>query len=210
MAARCYLQRRGFGWVADREKEIAEARVLARRGADLGRDDAVALCASGATLAVVVGDLDDGPALIARSLVLNPNLAWAWQFSALASAFRGEPEIAIEHAARAMRLSPQDPQMFAMHTAAALGHFFSGRYQEALSSAEAAMREQSKFLLAACVAAASGALAGKSVEAEKAMSRVREINPGLRIANVRDLIPIRRKEDFERWAEGLAKAGLPE
>ena len=37
MAARCYLQRKGFGWVADRAAEIAETRRLARRAAELGR-----------------------------------------------------------------------------------------------------------------------------------------------------------------------------
>jgi TolB-like protein/class 3 adenylate cyclase len=76
MAARCYLQRKGFGWVADRERETAETERLARRGADLGRDDAVALCAAGAALVVVVVDLDYGSALIDRALGLNPNLGW--------------------------------------------------------------------------------------------------------------------------------------
>jgi TolB-like protein len=112
MAARCYLQRKGFGWVRDRASEIAEADRLARRAANLGRDDAAALGAAGFSLVFVVGDLDDGPALIDRSLALNPNLALAWHASGLAKAFLGEPEAAIEHAARAMRLSPQDPQMF--------------------------------------------------------------------------------------------------
>ena len=40
MAARCYMQRKGFGWVADRDREIAETARMARRAADLGRDDA--------------------------------------------------------------------------------------------------------------------------------------------------------------------------
>ena len=43
--------------------------------AELGRDDAVALCAAGSALVVVAGDLDDGAALIDRALALNPNLA---------------------------------------------------------------------------------------------------------------------------------------
>ena len=34
--------------------------------------------------------------------------------------------------------------------------------------------------------------------------------PELRISNLKDLLPIRRAEDFDRWAEGLRKAGLPE
>ncbi|MBV9702478.1 MAG: adenylate/guanylate cyclase domain-containing protein [Methylobacteriaceae bacterium] len=210
MAARCYLQRKGFGWVTDREPEIAEASRLARRAADLGRDDAIALCAAGSALVVVVGDLEDGAALIDRSLVLNPNLAWAWHLSALAKALLGEAEAAIEHAARAMRLSPQDPQMPGMRVVTAFAHFFAGRFDEAYSWAEAAVREQPNFYMAICVAAASGGLVGKVAEAEKALSRLRQLNPALRLSNLKDLIPIRRREDFDRWAEGLRKAGLPE
>jgi len=210
MAARCYLQRKGFGWVGDREREIAETRRLAERAADLGRDDAVALCNAGFALVIVAGELDDGTALIDRSLELNPNLAWTWLFSALTKALDGKPETAIEHAARAMRLSPQDPQKFGMRIAMAEGHFVAGRYEEALSWAEAAVREQPNFFVGTCVAAAGAALAGRQAEAEKAMTRLRQLNPALRMSNLRDLLPFRRPEDFDRWAEGLRKAGLPE
>jgi adenylate cyclase len=210
MAARCYVQRKGFGWVADPDREIAETVRMARRAADLGRDDAVALSTAGFALAIVVGALDEGAALIDNGLALNPNLGWAWHLSALAKAFLGQPEIAIEYAARAIRYSPQDPQIFGMQTAAALGHFVAGRYVEALSSAETAVREQPNFFIGQCVAAASGALAGKLTQAEKAMAQVRRLNPELRISNLRNSLPFGRQGDFDRWAEGLRRAGLPE
>ena len=210
MAARCYLQRKGFGWVADRELETSEAERLARRAAALGRDDAVALANSGMTLVTVTGDLDEGPALIERSLSLNPNLAWVWHFSAFSKAYLGEPGAAIEHAHRAMRFSPQDPQMFALRTAAALADFVAGRTEEALAGAEAALREQPNFFVGTCVAAAAGGLAGKLGPAQKAMARLRQLNPDLRISNLRDLLPFKRPEDFARWSEGLRKAGLPD
>jgi hypothetical protein len=109
-----------------------------------------------------------------------------------------------------MRLSPQDAQMFGMQVVTAWGHFFAGRYDQALSWAEAAVREKPNFLMGSCVAAASAALAGRLAEAEKAMAHLRELNPALRLSNLKDLIPFRRPEDFDRWAEGLRKAGLPE
>jgi len=210
MAARCYMQRKGFGWVADRDWEISETDRLARRAADLGRDDALALCTAGLALVVVVGALDEGAALLDRGLALNPNLAFAWHFSALTKAWLGQPEIAIEHAARAIRLSPQDPQMFAMQTATAFCHFVSGRYDKAFSAAATALREQPNFFFGLCVGAASGAFADRRPEAEKAMARVRQLNPTLRISNLRDFLPFGRQEDFDRWAEGLRRAGLPE
>jgi TolB-like protein/class 3 adenylate cyclase len=210
MAARCYLQRKGFGWVEDSIREIAEAERLARRAAELGPDDAVALSAAGFTLCIVVGEVSDGSALVDRSLALNPNLAWVWHVSAIAKACLGEPETALEHAAHAMRLSPQDPQISGMHVAIAFAHFIAGRYEEALAEAEAAVRGRINFFVGLCVTAASAALAGKAAQAEKAMSRIREVNPGLSLSNLRALIPFRRDEDFARWAEGLKRAGLPQ
>jgi tetratricopeptide (TPR) repeat protein len=43
-AAMCFSRRKAFGWVIDRKNEIAEARRLARRAVQLGKDDATALC----------------------------------------------------------------------------------------------------------------------------------------------------------------------
>jgi tetratricopeptide (TPR) repeat protein len=210
MAARCYSQRIGFGWVIDRQQEIADARWLARRAEELGKDDAVALATAGLALAFDVDEVDDGVALIDRSLALNPNLAWAWNFSAYARISLGEPEVAIEHASRAMRLSPQDPQIYAMQFSTAAAHFFAGRPNEALSWAEKAMQQQPNFFVAACFAAASAALVGRLGSAEKALSRVRQLKPALRISNLPDTQPFRRPEHLNKLAEGLRIAGLPE
>jgi tetratricopeptide (TPR) repeat protein len=65
-------------------------------------------------LSYVVGELDDAATFVDRALVLNPNLAGAWYASWRVRVHRGEPEIAIEHFACAMRLTPLDPQMIAM------------------------------------------------------------------------------------------------
>ena len=101
------------GWTGDHAQEVAEAARLARRAAELGKDDAVALSFGGLALGYVVGDLDDAIALTDRALALNPNLAIAWFASGIVRVFRGgEPDVAIEHFARAMRLSPLDPFMF--------------------------------------------------------------------------------------------------
>src|SRR5262249_54251440 len=54
-------------------------------------------------------------ALVDRALSLDPNLATAGYASGTVRAFRGgEPDVAIEHLRRAMRLSPRDPLMFTM------------------------------------------------------------------------------------------------
>ena len=210
MAARCYAQRKGSGWTVDRPKEIAQAERLARRAATLGRDDAVALSAAGMALAFVVGDLDGGAALIARALVLDPNSAWGWQFSGWVKVWLGEPEVAIEHVAHAVRLSPSDPHVFNMRAAAASAHFFAGRYAEASSWAEAAVREQPNHLIGQCILAASRALGDRLTAARNAMMLLRQLEPTLRLSNLKDLVPLKRSEDLVRLTAGLRKAGMPE
>jgi TolB-like protein/tetratricopeptide (TPR) repeat protein len=210
MAARCYPQRLASGWAADRALEIAEASRLARRAAELGGDDAVALSTAGFALGYVVGEIEEGGALIDRALVLNANLAWAWYFSGWARVWFGEPEVAIEHLARAQRLSPHDPHAFNMRSATAYAHFIAGRYGEALSWAEAALSERSDHSSAIRVFAASCGMVGLFEKAAKAMARLRELDPSLRLSNLRDVIPLRKPEHFARLAEGLRKAGLPE
>jgi hypothetical protein len=60
------------------------------------------------------------------------------------------------------------------------------------------------------VFAASNALAGRLKDAQKAMARLREIDPTLRVSDLKDLTPLQRPEHAARYAEGLRKAGLPE
>jgi len=210
MAAWCHAWRNLSGWMTDRAQEIAEGSRLAWRAVELGKDDAVALARAGHALALLVGDLDSGAAFIDRALALDPNLARAWYASGWVRVYRGEPEVAIEHQARAMRLSPLDPTLYHMQVGTALAHLLAGRFDEASSWAEKAFREEPNYHPAAIVMAASNALAGRAQEACQAMERLRQIDPTLRICNLKDRHPIRRPDDLARFADGLRIAGLPE
>jgi adenylate cyclase len=210
MAAWCYLQRQIYGWMTDRKWEIAETARLARRAAELGKDDAVALSRGGLALAYVVGDLEAGGAMIDRAIALNPNLATAWSASGWVKISLGEPEVAIEHLARAMRLSPLDTGIFGMQAATAFAHFFAGRYGEASSWVEKVIGERPNFVVATRTAAACYALAGRQQEAQKAAAHLLQLQPSFRISKLKDYFPLRRQEHLAIWAEGLRKAGLPE
>jgi TolB-like protein len=210
MAGWCYFWRKINGWMSDPVREIAEGARLVRRAVVLGQDDAVALARSGHALGHLVGDLDGGIALIDKAKALNPNLATAWMLGGFLRAFHGEPDMAIEHFERAMRLSPLDPETFRMKTGTAFGHLLAGRYNAACSWAEQAFRDLPSFLFAASVVAASHALAGHIDQAQRAMRHLRELDPRLRISNLGDWIPLHRAEDVARFTDGLRKAGLPE
>jgi TolB-like protein/tetratricopeptide (TPR) repeat protein len=209
-AAWCHFWRKVNGWMIDPKREAAEATRLARRAVELGRDDAVALARGGHALAHFADDLDGGIALHDRALMLNPNLAAAWFLGGFLRVWLGESDGAIEHFERAMRLSPLDPETYRMQAGMATAHLFAGRYDVASSLADKASRDLPSFLLAAGVAAASHALAGRTEEGKRAMTRFRKLDPLLRVSNLRDWLPIHRAEDHATFANGLRSAGLPE
>ena len=210
MAAWCHFWRKVNGWMTDHPQEVAEGARLARRAVELGKDDAVALTRSGHALGHFAGDLDGGIALLDRALGLNPNLAAAWFLGGFLRVWRGDPDHAIEYFARAMRLSPLDPEMFRMQAGMAMAHLFAGRFDTASSWAEKAFRDLPSFLMVVGIIAASHALAGRTGEAERAMHRLRQLDPTLRISNLKDWLPIHRPEDLATFADGLRRAGLPE
>jgi TolB-like protein/Flp pilus assembly protein TadD len=210
MAAYCYFWRKLNGWTVNFEQEMGEAGRLARRAVDLGQDDAVALSFGGYTLAHAAGDVEGAAAFIDRALTLNPNLAAAWHFSGITKILLGEPDIAIEHLAIAMRLSPLDLFIHYGQGLTGLAHLCAGRYDEACMWGEKSLQGGPNYVPGYRNAAASNALAGRTDKAQKIAARFRQLDPGFRISSIKDFLPFRRPEDLARYEDGLRKAGLPE
>jgi TolB-like protein/tetratricopeptide (TPR) repeat protein len=209
-AAICYTQRKGNGWTTDRAHEIAETTRLVHRAVALGRDDAVALATGGFALGYLLGDAEGGSTFVDRALVINPNLAAAWYSSGWVRNWLGQPDLAIEHFAHAMRLSPLDPVIGLMQVGTAHAHFFANRYREASAWAEMVLREHGFVHGALRIATVSHALAGRADEAKKLCTRLQQLDPGLRISNLRDVLGPYKPEAIAKYEEGLRKAGLPE
>jgi adenylate cyclase len=210
MAAWCYVLRKANSWMLDRQREIEETERLAVRAVELGKDDAVALARAGHALAFVVGDLSSGAEFIDRALALNPNLAAAWLFSGWVRANLGDPELALDHLARAMRMSPFDPLMFGIQNGFAMAHFLAKRYLDAASWAEKSLRERPDYLPSLRFAAAANALMGRLDLAQKAVARIRQLDPALTVSSLASVVPFRRPDDLAHLADGLRVAGLPE
>jgi len=206
-AAYCYVHAKTSGWISVTGNEIAEVTRLAQRAVELGKDDAMALAASGYALAHVVRDLGVGAALIDRALVLNSNSAEAWSFGGWMKNYLGEPKLAIERFARAMRLSPLDPWVTRMRNGTAFAHFFLGRYDEAVSWAAMALQDNADYQPGLRIAAASNAMAGRLEQAHKAVARLRQLNPTLRVSTLKDVVGPWRANDLARYEEGLRRAG---
>jgi len=210
MAASCHYWRKMNNWMNDRLPELAEGARLASRAVELGANDAVALTRGGHSLAHFGGDLDRGIAAVDRALVLDPNLSAAWYLSGFQRISLGEHDDAIDRFARAMRLSPLDPEIFQMQTGTAMAHMFARRFEDASTWADKASRELPNILRVSAFSAASHALAGRMNEARGALLHMRRLDPTMRLSNVEDWVVLRRAEDLATFVEGLRRAGLPD
>lgn len=70
--------------------------------------------------------------------------------------------------------------------------------------------EQPNFPVAWRLLAASNALYGRLDQAQKAMARVVQLDPGFRASTLRDYVTLGRAEDLARYVDGMRMAGMPE
>jgi TolB-like protein/Tfp pilus assembly protein PilF len=172
LAAWCYTRRKQFGWMKDHH-EMVELERLARRALTLANDDAIALYSGGWALVHVVDSFEEGAAAIDRAVMLNPNMTNAWHLSGWTKIYMGEPDKAIEHFARAMRLNPLDPYFERMETGTIAAHLLAGRYEKSSLLAQAALRQHPNSLPLLRVAADHPIAAG--IPAERAKRSVKGV-----------------------------------
>ena len=107
-AAICHQRLATDGWTVDLEASRRKAVDFARRALEAAGDDPVTLINAAYPLAYFGEDIGDMIALADRALFLNPSYARGWYVSAILRLIAGEPELAIEHIDRSIRLSPRD------------------------------------------------------------------------------------------------------
>ena len=195
----------GGGWGAEQRQETAR---LAHEAARLGRDDAYSLAWAAQSFAML-GQLAEGARLMERALALNPNLARTWNLSGWLKVWLQQPDIAIQHFERAMRLDPLDPATHFLEEGIAYAHIRVERYEDALRWAERALQSHPKAINAARAIAIGKAMTGHFDEARIAVKRLLEINPAARLSTLPPLMYV--PEEFQaRVADALRKAGMPE
>src|SRR5258708_2088391 len=84
----------------------------------------------GQVIACVVGEAEEGAALVSRAINLDPNLAFARHSAGMEHLWRGDLDAALEHFQVGLRLSPLDPRAFLHPAGIAFVHFLAGLYDE--------------------------------------------------------------------------------
>ena len=192
-----------MGWiVGDRRLAIEHAR----RAADLDDSDPWAYMALG-YLAFVNRETNEAVYHFQTATEFNPNFAAAYGYVGLALQHDGQSDIAIGYLNKAVRMSPRDPLNSLFLGGIAGAHYFAGRYQDAVKWARQAVQARHSIWAGHRMLCASLAQAGQIEEAKLALAQLRQLQPNLSSAWIRQSIPW-TAGPMEKALEGLAKAGL--
>jgi tetratricopeptide (TPR) repeat protein len=158
---------------------------------------------------VAVLDRDFAAALNAldQSLALNGNSALAYGLSAMVRAMHDDYDRAIEHAERALRLSPFDPLRRVPQMALAVAYFYSGNFERAAAVAADARIGSIRY----AIHVASTVRLGKLNEARVAAARLIEAVPDFTVAGFERTAQsiLSRPELVAAISSALTEAGLP-
>ena len=194
------------GWAPDPAQALDEAERWARRAVELSDQEPVSHLALGAVL-LWRRDQEGALAETRRMMALDPNFAQGYTATGLALMYAGRAAEALEPIAMAMRLDPLYPSMVLHFLAQA--NFSLGKYEIAAQQlvdriARNPGTDASRMLLASCY----GHL-GRTEDARAAWVELLKVNPDFSLMQRARVLPYKDARDFQRIAEGLAKAGLP-
>jgi adenylate cyclase len=185
----------------DRDADTRKGADFARRALEVAGDDPGILADAALALAYFGEDIGAMMVLVDHALALNPSFARGWYISGALRLWAGQSDIAIEHFEASLRLSPRarvGPARIGIGGA----HFFSRRFEEAVSKALVAIQEdpthpQPYRFLAACYAHM-----GRLDDAREIVTRLRAITPVV----ITDASFFRNAEQRELYLSGLRLA----
>jgi adenylate cyclase len=157
-----------------------------------------------------VGEVEEGAALLARAISLDPNLAVARIWDGYVQLRRGDGDAAIEQFQIGLRMSPLDPRIYLAQNGMAAAYLLSGQYEDGFLWAKIAVQEKPNFVLAHINMMVCHAMAGRVEEARQAWAVARQIDLTLNISTVRNRWQFTRSNDFQFYEEALRIAGMPE
>jgi TolB-like protein/class 3 adenylate cyclase/Tfp pilus assembly protein PilF len=205
--AHAYEQRWARFGQAAADKEATERH--ARAAIAHAGDDAAALAMAGFALGVIGVDESLSTAALDKSVTINPNSVQALGFSAVFHARLGHAEIALDHARKALRLSPLDPQNYGPYTALAVAHFSRGEFAEAASWARKSSETNPRFPVARFWLVAALAMLGERTAAATELARMNALFPdivGHAIGNLDGFQPELRERAIAAFAMVEAEA----
>jgi TolB-like protein/class 3 adenylate cyclase len=143
-AAQCCMHLATDASAPDRDATRQKGIDFGHRALEVARNDPGVLADAAYALACFGEDINAMIVLVDRALAFNPSYARGWHNSGFLRLWAGQTDLAIEHAGRALRLSPRaQARGSSWLIGAAL--FFSRRFEEAAPRLRAAIEETPVF-----------------------------------------------------------------
>ena len=209
LAAWCRQQRHLMNWPGGDDDDREAAKRLARVAIAGGADAPLALAVGGAVRAALTRDRDSALAAVDRATMINPKSAIVLALDALTRCLCGAYDKAIEHAEKALQLSPMEPLVYHAAFALALACLFTGRNEEAVTHARRAIEGNRNFAFPYFVLALGCVRLGRHDDAGQAVRQLIAAVPSFRIGTLRKI----RFADAARLQSDLdllRQAHLPE
>jgi adenylate cyclase len=208
LAAWCRGQRIVYNWSKNVQEDKRETLRQAQAAAAIAHDDPFILTVLGAAL-TITREYQRAESMLERSLTLDPNSAWAWNRSGWLHNYQHDPEVAIQHFERSLRLSPYDPMAFNCDMGIGCAHFIAKRYDQAAQWQEKGLMAKPSAAWIHRTLAPSYALAGDLDKGRDSVGELVKNYPGITISDIIAAMAF-SKEAMSRFAEGLRLAGLAE
>ena len=190
----------------DRETCIA----LAHRSLRHAADDPMVLAHCAMSLIHVAKEYDWGMAIIQKAVDANPNNLMVVVRAGIAHIHCGDPDAALSHFHRAIRLSPRDPD--ARYSLTGISHvqMILGDFPEAIAWATRSLAENSNFDATYWMLIAANAQLGRLEEARRHLGAYLNLAPEAAIAGIKAGQPAKDPSRLAAILDGLRMAGLPE
>jgi TolB-like protein/class 3 adenylate cyclase/predicted ATPase len=173
-AAMCCYRLVLDGSGTDPEEDRRKGIDFARRALKIAGNDPDVIVYAALALSYFGEDIDAMIALVDRALVLNPNFARGWHVGGILRLFAGHPDLAIEYAESALRLSPR-ARVGTSLSLLGQAHFLARRFDEAVPKLLLAIQEDPSFPAPYRYLAACYAHMGRLAEARAIVARLRRV-----------------------------------
>src|SRR5271157_5773884 len=201
LAAMCSVQLHLNDWADSPDAVRNQGLDYARRALRAAESDPFVLASAALVFGYIGEDIEAAIAMMDRSLAANPSSAYGWLFSGLLRLFAGQPDTAIEHVERSLRLNPRD-RFTAPLTAIGSAYLIKRDFDTAVAKLQASIQERPGFPMSYRALAACYAHMGRLDDAREIIERLRAYTSVI----VPPALPLRNPEHRELFLSGLRLA----